>query len=221
MTCNHGPVTERPPGRPGPLPRFTREQVLEAALELIESMPPEKFSMHKLGQALGVRPMTLYGYVKNKDDVLAGVTQLALAKFHHDPGTKAPWYEQIRASLREIHALCRQYPHLATLVINRNAHRPELLHVRERMLGILLDAGFDADTALHAFGVLAYYTTGFAGGQAGLSTSGAAGTIPHLPPGEFPRLTSLADKYADHASEEAFEFGLDLLLQGLRRRRRG
>lgn len=212
---------ERPPGRPGPVPRFTREQVLETALKLVESMPPEKFSMHKLAEALGVRPMTLYGYVKNKDDVLAGVTQLALAKFHSDPGPDAPWYEQIRAALREVHSACRAYPHLATLVVTQNAHWPELLHIRERMLGILLDVGFDADTALRAFGVLSYYTTGFAGGQASLSTSGAAGTIPRLPPDAFPHLTSLADKYADHASEEAFEFGLDLLLQGLRRQRRG
>jgi AcrR family transcriptional regulator len=200
------------------VPRFSREQVLEVALRLIESMPPEKFSMHKLGQALGVRPMTLYGYVANKDDVLTGVTQLALAKFHQDVDPDSPWDEQLRAGLREIHSLCREYPHLATLVIARNAHWPELLQIRERMLGILLGAGFDVPTALHALGVLSYYTTGFAGGQASLSTAGAAGTLPKLPRKTFPNLTSVVGKYPEHASEEAFEFGLDLLLTGLRGR---
>lgn len=209
---------DRPSGRPGPAPRFTREQVLEAALELIESMPADKFSMHKLGEALGIRPMTLYGYVENKDDVLTGVTRLALAKFHRDPDPGAPWYEQVRGALAEINSLCREYPHLATLVITRNAHWPELLHIREQMLGLLLGAGFDTETALHALGVLSYYTTGFAGGQASLSTSDAASTVPSLPPESFPNLRSLADRYTEHASERAFEFGLDLLLMGLRQR---
>ena len=72
---------DRPAGRPGPVPRFTREYVLEKALEVIEGAPPEEFSMRRLGEALGVRSMTLYGYVENKNDIIESVTRLALDRF--------------------------------------------------------------------------------------------------------------------------------------------
>ncbi|HEY1968376.1 MAG TPA: TetR/AcrR family transcriptional regulator C-terminal domain-containing protein [Pseudonocardia sp.] len=208
----------RQPGRPGPSPRFTREYVLEKALELIEAAPPEEFSMRRLGEALGVRSMTLYGYVDNKNDIIESVTRLALDKFHQEPNPDASWSEQLRAMLREIHLVCREYSHLASLVISRDTHIPGLLHLRERMLALLRGAGFDDTTALHALGVLAYYTTGFSGGQAFQSMSDAGSTVAQLPHATFPQLTSLAGSYEKHASEEAFEFGLELLLDGLRRK---
>jgi AcrR family transcriptional regulator len=208
----------RQPGRPGPSPRFTREYVLEKALEVIEEAPPEEFSMRRLGEALGVRSMTLYGYVENRNDIIESVTRLALDKFHQEPDPDASWYDQVRVMLREIHLVCREYPHLASLVISRDTHVPGLLHLRERMLALLRGAGFDDNTALQALGVLAYYTTGFSGGQALQRMSDAGGTIVKLPHETFPHLTSLAGSYEQHASEEAFEFGLELLLDGLRRK---
>jgi AcrR family transcriptional regulator len=212
MTAN------RQPGRPGPAPRFTREYVIEKALEVIEEAPPEEFSMRRLGEALGVRSMTLYGYVANRNDILESVTRLALEKFHREPDPDSPWYEQVRGLLREIHLVCREYPHLASLVISRDTHIPGLLHLRERMLALLRGAGFDDNTALLALGALAYYTTGFSGGQALQRMSDARSTIGKLPSDTFPHLTSLAGSYEQHASEEAFEFGLELLLDGLRRK---
>jgi AcrR family transcriptional regulator len=208
---------DRQPGRPGPSPRFTREYVLEKALEVIEEAPPEEFSMRRLGEALGVRSMTLYGYVENKNDILESVTRLALDKFHREPDPDSPWYEQVRVLLRQIHLVCREYPHLAHLVISRDTHTPGLLHLRERMLALLRGAGFDDGIALRALGALAYYTTGFSGGQALQGMSDVGSAIGNLPPEDFPHLTSLAGSYEQHASEEAFEFGLELLLDGLRR----
>jgi len=90
--------------------------------------------------------------------------------------------------------------------------------LRERMLGLLRGAGFDDNTALQALGALAYYTTGFSGGQALQRMSDAGSTIVKLPHETFPHLTSLAGSYEQHASEAAFEFGLELLLDGLRRK---
>jgi hypothetical protein len=40
--------------------------------------------------------------------------------------------------------------------------------------------------------------------------------IRELPAGEFPRLCEVADSYASHLSDDAFEYGLGLILRGLR-----
>ncbi|MHB8691119.1 MAG: TetR/AcrR family transcriptional regulator C-terminal domain-containing protein [Solirubrobacteraceae bacterium] len=207
--------------RPGPAPRFTREHVLETALELIDAGEPESFSMRRLADVLGVTPMSLYAYVKNKDELIEGATLIALAAAHDEPGAGAPWQEQIRAVVREIHIVLRRHPNLATLVIGHRTRASGLFRIRERMLQTLLDAGFEQTTALHSLGVLSYYALGFASGQAALAGVDPAQSLPDLPPEDFPRLTELARQYGEHASDQAFEFGLEQLLEGLERIRNG
>src|SRR3989442_1787322 len=79
------------PSRPGPRPRFTREQVLEAALEVIDRERPEAFTMRRVADELGMGVMTLYGYVRSKEEILGGVTALALAEGHPQPRPDASW----------------------------------------------------------------------------------------------------------------------------------
>jgi AcrR family transcriptional regulator len=203
--------------RPGPAPRFTREHVLQTALELIDAGPPESFSMRRLADALGLTAMSLYGYVKNKDELIEGATLIAIASVHNEPNPDAPWQEHLRAATREIHTVLRQHPNLATLVIGHRSRAPGLFQIRERTLQILLDAGFKEKTALHALGALSYYALGFATGQAALAGAAPDDALPALPPETFPRLTALAPRYGEHASDEAFEFGLEQLLEGLER----
>ena len=57
---------------------LTKDRVLKAALRLAEKGGIESLSMRKLGQELGVEAMSLYNHVANKDDLLNGITDLAL-----------------------------------------------------------------------------------------------------------------------------------------------
>jgi AcrR family transcriptional regulator len=207
--------------RPGPSPRFTREHVLQTALELIDAGAPESFSMRRLADALGITAMSLYGYIKNKDELIEGATLIALAAVRDELSPDAPWQEHLRAAMREIHAVLRQHPNLATLVIGNRSRAIGLFRIRERILQTLLDAGFEETTALHALGVLSYYALGFATGQAALAGIEPEDSLPELPPEDFPRLTELARQYGEHASDQAFEFGLEQLLGGLERTRNG
>jgi AcrR family transcriptional regulator len=205
--------------RPGPAPRFTRRHVLETALELIDTGPPEAFSMRRLADALGLTAMSLYGYVKNKDELIEGATLLAIAAVHREPSPDAPWQEHLRAAMREILAVLRKHPNLAALVIGHRTRASGLFRIRERMLETLVEAGFDETTALHALGVLSYYALGFASGQAALADTDPDDALPDLRPEAFPRLAALAPRYREHASDAAFEFGLAQLLDGLERTR--
>lgn len=202
------------PSRPGPRPRFTREQVLEAALRVIDAEPPAAFTMRRVADELGMGVMTLYGYVRSKEEILAGVTQLVLAE--HAPAADAVWHERLRADVTHLFDLCRRHPNLVTLVLGQTTASPGLFRIRERMLGTLLDAGFDEDAALHALGALTSYALGFGA----LAHRGTQIDLPErlreLPADEFPHLAAVEDRYAEHLSDEAFDRGLDLLLAGLR-----
>jgi AcrR family transcriptional regulator len=207
---------ETHPARPGPRPRFTREEVLEAALRVIDREAPEAFTMRRVADELGMGVMTLYGYVRNKEEIVEGVTAVA---FGEEDGPERPdrgWEDQVRTDVERLHGVCRRHPHLVALILGQTAASPGLFRLRERMLGTLLAAGFDELTALHALGILTSYALGFGGLQAGAAPIDLPDRIRELPAAEFPHLAEAADGYSAHLSDEAFEQGLEFILAGLR-----
>src|SRR4051795_7522907 len=93
------PATVPPPrrrrGRPG---RYSREQIAQAALELVDQEGVEALTMQRLAQRLGAGTMTLYGYFRGRDDLLDAVVDAAVhgAELPRSPG---PWREQLRATV--------------------------------------------------------------------------------------------------------------------------
>lgn len=203
------------PAKRGPRPRFTRDEVLAAALRVIDAVPPNAFTMRSVADELGMGVMTLYGYVRSKEEILAGLVALLMSDAHRTATTAATWDDRLRAEVRDLHSVGRRHPNLVTLVLGQNSPTPGLFNMRERMLTVLLDAGFTDITALHTLGVLCNYALGFAGAQAVAAPIDLPERIRELPDAEFPSLSSLAEIYAIHLDDEAFTFGLELLISGL------
>jgi AcrR family transcriptional regulator len=200
---------------PGPRRRFTVDDVLVAALGVIDRGPPEAFTMRRVADELGIGVMTLYGYVASKEELLEGATLLAFAQAHVESDPAGSWDERLRNEVRGFHALARRHPHLVTLVLAQRSAAPGLFRMRERMLDALLSSDFTAPAALRALGVLLNYALGFASAQAGAAPIDLPERIRELPGDEFPRLSGLASSYEAHLSDEAFEAGLEWLLAGL------
>jgi AcrR family transcriptional regulator len=201
--------------RPGPRPRFTRDQVLTMALELIDREQPEAFTMRRVADELGMGVMTLYGYVLDKDEMIEGVTALAFAELDGRVPVDAGWEERLRDEVDQLYRVSRRHPHLVALILAQTSASPGMFRLRERMLATLLDAGFDELGALQALGILTSYALGFASLRAGAAID-LPERIRELPVEGFPRLHDAADRYAAHLGDEAFKHGLDLLLSGLR-----
>src|ERR1700747_2610076 len=98
--------------RPGPRPRYTREHVLETALELVDREPPEGFTMRRVADELGMGVMTLYGYVRNKEEILEGLVGLLMSDAHRAATATATWDERLRAEVRDLHGIGRRHPNL-------------------------------------------------------------------------------------------------------------
>ncbi|MFC9557492.1 TetR/AcrR family transcriptional regulator [Rhodococcus sp. NPDC056960] len=61
------------------IPLISRRKALETALQIVDTEGLDALSIRRLGQALNVNGASLYHHFKNKDDILVGVTQLALS----------------------------------------------------------------------------------------------------------------------------------------------
>jgi AcrR family transcriptional regulator len=208
---------------------LSRDRILEAALELVDEGGIESLSMRKLGQKLGFEAMSLYNHVANKDDVIDGILDLVLAEGKL-PAAGGDWDTAIRESAISVHAALRDHAWACTLVMAPGHIRPARMEYMNALLGRLRAAGFSADETYHAYHVLDGHIFGFslyetshsyteedaAEFEANLEQILPVDTYPHLNEHGKQHLTE-----GPHREVSAFEFGLDLILEGLRKIRAG
>jgi AcrR family transcriptional regulator len=204
---------------------LTREQVAHAALQLADADGLEALSMRALADRLGVGTMTLYGYFRNKDELLDAVVDSAVGDAD-SPVLEGDWRERLRRVVLNARRSLLRHPSLVELRVRRPVLRPEALRFSERCLAILRDAGLDVREGTAAFRLLFTYTFGFAALSPAGSTEedrrAALAALAALPPEEYPSLTEAREE-ASRAmgGEEVFEYGLDRILDGLEARLAG
>jgi AcrR family transcriptional regulator len=213
---------------PGSAPRIplTRRRILDAAVALADRDGVRSLSMRKLALELGVEAMSLYHHVANKDDLLDGMVDLVFGEIELPTG-EADWKAAMRRRAVSARAALRRHPWAIGLMESRSTPGPATLRHHDAVLGILRTAGFPVELAAHAYAVLDSYIYGFALQEAGLpfqtpeELAAVGDTIlSQLPAEELPYFTEIAVEHAlqpgyDFGNE--FEFGLDLILDGLDR----
>jgi AcrR family transcriptional regulator len=210
-----------------PKRRLNREAVLQTALELVDAEGLDALSMRRLGQALDRDPMGLYRYAANRADLLDGITELVLnelAIFAEDPD----WQAQLRRIAHDLRLLALRHPNVVPLLVTRPLSTPlglrplGTLRPLEQILGLLIEAGFAPNDALHVY--RAYY--GFLYGHIlnelqefvvdpdeneALLRLG----LHRLPARDFLHLRELAPVLADYDGEAELDQGISILLSGL------
>jgi AcrR family transcriptional regulator len=203
-----------------------RDRILDAALELVDDAGLDALSMRRLGQALGVEAMSLYNHVANKDAILDGLVARVLAQVAL-PAPNGDWEEELRRCSVSLHEALRQHPWACSLVM-APASGPEALEARMRYIDALLHtlraAGFTPEQAYHAYHAIDGATVGFTMwelGHASPPTDAAVESGTRLiQSGRFPYLLEHAHEHERDHDVSGFEFGLDLVFEGLRRLRR-
>ena len=180
----------------------------------------EALSMRRLGADLGVEAMSLYNHVPNKDALLDGMVEVLLGELGV-PSTDESWEERVREAYRGFRRLAREHPNVFPLLVVRPPNTIDGVWLVEEFLKTLRGAGFDAATALYAFRTLSGYAMGYAmaeiRGFAMEPGGGRAGAVA-LPAEEFPHISELEGRLGEVDRDAEFEFGLDVILAGLRER---
>lgn len=194
-------------------------------MDLADESGVDSVTMRELGRRLGVEAASLYNHIAGKDDLLDGMVNLALSEIDM-PREGVDWKNVMRrraVSAREVFA---RHGWAAGLVDSRDRSGPESLAYVDRVLGVLVQAGFSPAGAANAFLVLDSYLYGFerqrpsgSTGDAVDPTEAAREVLQAIPDGAYPFAASVAMEYAADPfdKEAAFEFGLDLILEGLER----
>jgi TetR/AcrR family transcriptional regulator, tetracycline repressor protein len=204
----------------GPL---SRDEILEAALTLAEQDGIDALSMHRVAAAVGVRTMSLYNHVRDKNALLDGMADRILAGIVLPEAPADHWESDLARLAAAFRTAAMAYPHTAPLLLTRRLNTPALLPAVEKALSALRRGGFSPAAAVHALRALIAFLIGTLLREAGSAPS-FSGAIPELvttraselQESGFPEVARAADELSliDHAEE--FEYGLRLFLASLR-----
>jgi len=205
-----------PPGRlPEPPMRrtLTREYLAAAALALIDTHGLRKFSMRKLGTAVGFDPMAVYRYYADQEDLFDGVAEALFAEI--DVGTLAwdgPWQQLARDYCLRLRDTLLRHPHAVQVFATRPVRSPASVDTGVKMLTKLSDDGIPPAQALRLFRCLREFTIGHALAIA-TTTLGADQRSRKPEPGS-PDYNLLAEAADATTPDDHFEAGLTALLNG-------
>jgi AcrR family transcriptional regulator len=201
--------------------------VLRAAVVLADAGGIESLTMRQVGQELQVEAMSLYNHVANKDDILDGIVDLVFSEIAL-PSGRADWKAAMRKRAISARDALLRHRWATSLMHTRTNPGPAQLRHHDSVLGSLRKAGFTLVMAAHAVSVIDGYVYGFALQQTNLplrTPEQVAEVGEHILrqlAGSYPYLAEIITEHAmqpgyDYAAE--FEFGLDLILDGLDRLR--
>jgi AcrR family transcriptional regulator len=216
---------------------LSKERVLAQAIAIADKDGLEALSMRKLGQALGVEAMSLYNHVGRKGELVAAMVDQVVERFElPDDGR---WDEAIRRCAMSAYDLLHEHPWACGLAVAPSDAQliggPRVRYM-EWLLRRLRESGFSADLAYSAYHTLDSHIFGFTLWQQGHAQAAqmlapedagnveewAARLLDQLRP-QFPYLAEHGDlHFAESApgGRHEFEFGLDLILEGLKKRKR-
>ena len=215
---------------------LSRERVLRAAVKVADEGGIESLTMRRLAEELGAEAMSLYYHVANKEEVLDGVVDVIAGEINDVvgrldvPSKGAAWKDAVRQRVLSAREVLLRHPWAPPVFDSRKDMRPAVLQYLDAFVGLMRDGGFSNDQvhhALHAFGSRAL---GFshelfdpgegAGDEASASLEVMADQLPHLVELMMDIVHDDPDSTLGWCDDQTeFEFGLDLILDGLDRLR--
>jgi AcrR family transcriptional regulator len=214
----------------GPREPLTKERILRAAVALADEGGVESLSMRRIAQDLGVVPMALYKHVANKDEMLDGMVDVVVGEI--DPPLEgADWNTAIRERVLSARRALLRHPWASRVIESRTSPTPTVIGYMDEMIGILRKGGFSVDLTHHSMHAMGSRALGF--------SQELFDDTPEDPPeiqaiaaqqmaDAYPYISEMAAAIShDDASvvgqgcddQFEFEFALDLMLEGLERRR--
>lgn len=209
---------------PQPRRRLNKAAVITGAVELADQIGTiGTLTIRKLADHLGVKPMSLYHHVSNKDDVLDGMVDAVFAEIEL-PRPEGPWFEEMQQRARSARAALKRHPWAIGMLDSRTNPGPATLTHHDSVIACLRANGFAPAEVSHLMATIDAYVYGFALQEAALPGDGAgdltglADDLMATFTASFPSLAWFTTEHVTqpgYAFGDEFEFGLELVLDGL------
>jgi AcrR family transcriptional regulator len=200
--------------------------VLDAAMELADEIGVEALTIRKLADRLGVGAMTIYHHVPSKEEIIDGMVEIVFAEIEKPPAG-VDWKTAMRERCISARQVLNRHPWAAPLMESRLSPGPANLGHHDAVIGSLRSGGLSIRMTAHAYAILDSFVYGFAFEEATLPAGGGEGFVEiaeqiaaHFPADDYPNLAELTFEHVlkpGYDFGSSFEFGLDLIIDGLDR----
>jgi TetR/AcrR family transcriptional regulator, tetracycline repressor protein len=201
---------------------LSRHRVVAEALAMLDQEGLERFSIRRLADRLGVTPMAVYNHVSSKRDLLQAVAEAVVSRVEY-PRVRGDWRRVVATCFRTLRKACLAHPGAVPLIESSETLHPSIFRPMEITLAALRGAGMGATDAVRAYFLLTAFTLG----QFGYQMRGwGRGVDPRaairdgrISGRTFPAIVD-ARVREQWDFDQAFEFGLSVILGGIAARLR-
>ena len=212
---------------------LSRDRVLRAAVQLADDAGIEAVTMRKLAAELGVEAMSLYYHVANKEQLLDGMVDIIIGEIEADNGgfdvpRDVYWKTAMRERILNARSVMLRHPWAPGVLETRTTMSPSLIMYFNSLLGIMVEGGFSYDLGHHAMHAIGSRALGFNQElfvpdddsndeeQAEEMLAQMAEHVPYIVGMMQEIVHDDPDSTLGWCDDQTeFEFGLDLLLDGL------
>jgi AcrR family transcriptional regulator len=221
------PVARRVPARERQL---SRDRVVRAAIAVADAEGLAMLSMRRVATDLGAATMSLYRHVPSKDELMLLMADMVFAEEPFPDQPPPGWRERLEITGRLMWTVFRRHPWAAeVLSMTRPQVMPNLLTYAEWSLSALRQLGFGIDDMMHIhialFGhvrgtALSLQSEAQAQQDTGMTNDEWIETQEFdlrevLASGRFPTFEYVVQQQFDYDLDAVFEYGLQLLLDGI------
>jgi AcrR family transcriptional regulator len=197
------------------VPLISIDALVTAALELVDENGD--FSLPKLAKRIGVSQSSIYSHVSGREEILELMRGRIIVEVPAVPLDELAWEDALRAVVRNYRDAFARHPRLAPLMVLQTVQNLDVIAMYEDMALLLEHAGFTGRDVVSAISMIDSFALGAA-------LDLAAPEVVWAPPAEgFPTLSRALGHAGppDQRGEDAFNFGLETLIAGLRSRLAG
>ena len=199
--------------------------MLSGALALADEIGIDDFTIRRLADVLDVKPMTIYHHVPSKEAIIDGMVDVVFSEIGL-PDAALGWKAAVRGRCASARVVLARHRWAAPYMESRTSPGAATLAHHDAVLGCLR-SGMSIEMTAHAYAMLDAFVYGFALQEATLpATAGeemaqlATEMFEHFPVDKYRHLAEFTTQHVmqpgyDFADE--FDFGLDLILDGLER----
>jgi AcrR family transcriptional regulator len=209
--------------RPGERAPLSRERVLRGAVAVADAAGIGALTIRSLARELGVKPMSLYHYVANKDEILDGIVDLVFSEMEL-PSPGGDWQAEMRRRAISTRRVLRRHPWAIGLMESRANPGAATLRHHDATIATLRTAGFSVAMTAHAYALLDSYVYGFALQEASLPfkpetvAEVAEPGSQQISARDYPHFVEMATEHIlqpGYDFGDEFEIGLSVILDAL------
>jgi AcrR family transcriptional regulator len=216
-------------------PRLSRDRIVRAAVGFADAEGIDGLSMRRLAEELDAAPMALYRHVAHKDDLLDAMVDVVFSELEFP--TDVDWRTAMHERARGMRQALLRHPWTVGQMESRTPGLESFRHHNATMQCLREQAGLPFPMAVHAYSAMDSYIYGFALQEKTLpftdadeavaegqrrQTAAEAIITPEAFAEAFPYLADIAQQLAasPYDFDAEFEFGIELVLDGIERLRR-